>query len=254
MIDPRVALAGFFVGTITGLTGIGGSSLLAPMLILALGVNPTVAVGTDLLYSVPTKLLATLVHLRQKTVERRLVLLLAAGGVPGALAGLVLFGALRAQLGSAELESLVRHLIGAAIVLASLMVLVMQFRRSPDAAEPPRARPAAPLAIGFVVGALVAVTSVGSGSLTLPLLLLLAPAFGVRRLIGTEIVFATVIVTVASLGHVRLGTVSWPIVASLLVGSLPGVYLGSRLCGKVGERALRGGVLVVLAYAGIRLL
>src|SRR3978361_42897 len=115
-MDPRIALAGFIVGTITGISGIGGSSLLAPVLILLLSVKPTMAVGTDLMYSVPTKLLAAFVHARQKTVDRRITAGLALGGVPGALIGRAVFGLLRARVPAAALQLVVRHAIAVAIL------------------------------------------------------------------------------------------------------------------------------------------
>ncbi|MEA2688247.1 MAG: uncharacterized protein QOJ39_266 [Candidatus Eremiobacteraeota bacterium] len=256
-MDPRIALAGFIVGTITGLSGIGGSSLLAPVLILLLGVKPTMAVGTDLMYSVPTKLLAAFVHARQKTVDGRLTASLALGGVPGSLAGLAVFGVLRAHVAAATLQHVVRVAIGIAILGACVTMIALYAlqRRERTAAaprsEPPRWRAGA---IGFTVGVLVAITSIGSGSVTLPLLLLAVPSLGIKRLIGSEIAFAAIIVPIAAAGHTGFGDVDWHITASLLAGSLPGVYLGSRLCTKIDERPLRAVILVILAYAAYRLL
>jgi uncharacterized membrane protein YfcA len=257
MIDPRVSLAGLVVGFITGLSGIGGSALLAPILILVLGVNPSVAVGTDLLYSVPTKLLASFVHIRQKTVEPWLVGWLCAGGIPGAVVGLFIFAQLR-HGAPANFQPTVKHLIGIAILIACAIAVVGQVlyaRRAANRASDQHRRPIVmPVLIGAFVGVLVAVTSIGGGSVTLPLLLLTLPAFALRRLIGTEIVFALVIVFVASFGHVRFGDVDPHLVTSLLVGSLPGVYVGSTLCGRMDETWLSRAVLLILAYAGFKLL
>ncbi len=256
-MDPRIALAGFIVGTITGISGIGGSSLLAPVLILLLSVQPTLAVGTDLMYSVPTKLLAAFVHARQKTVDRRLTLSLATGGVPGSLAGLAVFAVLRAHIAPATLQHIVRHAIGIAIVCACIATIVMYAlnlragARAPSPAQEPRWKA---IAIGFAVGMLVAITSIGSGSVTLPLLLLALPSLGIRRLIGSEIAFAAIIVPIAAAGHTSFGDVDWRITASLLAGSLPGVYLGSRLCTKIDDRPLRAVILAILAFAAYRLL
>jgi hypothetical protein len=256
-MDPRIALAGFIVGTITGISGIGGSSLLAPVLILLLGVKPTMAVGTDLMYSVPTKLLAAFVHARQKTVDRRLTTSLAIGGVPGSLAGLAAFGVLRAHIAAETLQHVVRAAIGVAILSACIAMILLYVlkRREGDAhaaaVETPRWKP---VAIGFTVGVLVAITSIGSGSVTLPLLLLAVPSLGIKRLIGSEIAFAAIIVPIAAAGHTGFGDVDWRITGSLLAGSLPGVYLGSRLCTKIDERPLRAVILVILAYAAYRLL
>jgi len=274
-LDPRIALAGFVVGIVTGLSGIGGSSLLAPVLILLLGVKPTLAVGTDLVYSVPTKLLAAFVHASQNTVDRRLTMLLAAGGVPGSLAGLAAFALLRARIPAATLQHVVRQAIGIAILCACIAMIVTYVLRLRDTTSAgatagksavdaesrgkgdsrangePRWKP---VAIGFVVGVLVAITSIGSGSVTLPLLLLTLPSFTLRRLIGSEIAFAAIIVPIAALGHTGFGDVDWRITGSLLAGSLPGVYLGSRLCTKIDDRPLRAVILLILAYAAYRLL
>ena len=257
MIDPRIALAGFIVGAITGLSGIGGSSLLAPVLILVLSVKPTLAVGTDLMYSVPTKLLAAFVHARQRNVDPGITTALAAGGVPGALAGLGLFAVLRSQLAAAMLQQIVRHTIGLAILCACVALLATYLLRARFAARgalSARGTRVRAVAIGFVVGLLVALTSIGSGSVTLPLLLLALPGLAVRRLIGSEIAFAAIVVPVAALGHAGFGDVDWRITGSLLAGSLPGVFLGSRLCMKIDERQLRIVIVAVLAYAAYRLL
>jgi uncharacterized membrane protein YfcA len=256
-MDPRIALAGFIVGTITGISGIGGSSLLAPVLILLLSVNPTLAVGTDLMYSVPTKLLAAFVHARQRTMDRRITTALAIGGVPGSVVGLALFAALRARVAPATLQLVVRHAIGIVILCACVAMVatyVLKRRALPTIAVPRDAPRWGAIAIGFVVGVLVAVTSIGSGSITLPLLLLAFPAVAARSLIGSEIAFAAIIVPVAALGHANFGNVDWRITGSLLAGSLPGVYLGSRLCTKIDERPLRVLIMMILAYAAYRLL
>jgi uncharacterized protein len=257
VIDPRIALAGFVVGAITGLSGIGGSSLLAPVLILVLSVKPTLAVGTDLMYSVPTKLLAAIVHARQRNVDRRITTALAIGGIPGALAGLGLFALVRSQLSAALLQQFVRHAIGAAILCACVAMIATYLLRARTGARGTvfaRGARSRGIAIGFVVGLLVAVTSIGSGSVTLPLLLLALPTFAVRRLIGSEIAFAAIIVPVAALGHAGFGDVDWRITGSLLAGSLPGVAAGSRLCMMIDERPLRIVVMLLLAYAAYRLL
>jgi uncharacterized protein len=215
------------------------------------------AIGTDLMYSVPTKLLAAFVHARQHTVDRRVTAALAIGGIPGALAGLGVFAALRTHVAAGLLQQFVRHAIGVAILCACVAMISMYVLRArtatPRTVSERGARTRA-VTIGFVVGALVAVTSIGSGSVTLPLLLLALPAVAVRRLIGSEIAFAAIVVPVAALGHASFGDIDWRITGSLLAGSLPGVYLGSRLCVKIDDRPLRAAVMVILAYAAYRLL
>ena len=255
MPDPRVVLAGLLVGLLAGISGVGGSSLLAPILILFLGVAPGVAVGTDLMYSVPTKLLAAIVHARQGTVDGKLVGWLVLGGVVGACGGLVAFGELRAHVPPATLQHVMRHAIGVAILIACAAIILQRLVRSRRRESEPRTGvPAKSVTIGLLVGFLVALTSIGSGSITLPLLLLFGPAIALRKLVGSEIAFAAAIVPIAAFGHARFGDVDWHLTAGLLCGSLPGVYVGSRLAGKLHELALRSVVVLILAVAGVRLL
>ncbi|MBV8370192.1 MAG: sulfite exporter TauE/SafE family protein [Candidatus Eremiobacteraeota bacterium] len=257
-MDLRLVVAGFIVGTIAGVSGIGGSSLLAPVLILIFGVNASIAIGTDLIYSVPMKVLAAVTHLRQRTVDSRVIKLLCAGGIPGALAGLFAFGLLRSHVRGHELEQFLRHAIGVVILCAAaaaVLAHVLRPRRD-DAPAVPAGEPARlrVIAIGAVVGFLVAMTSIGSGSITLPLLLLALPAVALRSLIGSEIVFAAVMVPVAAAGHVTFGNVDWMMALSLTAGALPGAYLGARLCLWLGDAALRPVIIGVLAVAGAKLL
>jgi hypothetical protein len=213
-----------------------------------------VAVGTDLMYSVPTKLLAAIVHARQGTVDGKLVGWLVLGGVVGAFGGLAAYGALRAHVPPTTLQHFMRHAIGVAILIACAAIILQRLVRSRRRESEPRASvPAANVAIGLLVGFLVALTSIGSGSITLPLLLLFGPAIALRRLVGSEIAFAAAIVPIAAFGHARFGDVDWRLTGGLLCGSLPGVYIGSRLAGRLHDIALRWIVVVILAFAGARL-
>jgi uncharacterized membrane protein YfcA len=247
--------AGLVVGVIVGLSGVGGSSMLAPILILFFGVKATIAVGTDLVYSVPMKALAALAHVRQGTVDRAIVTEMVLGGVPASLLGLGAFALVRAHAGDA-LEHLVRPAIGVVILIAAASSLVLHLlaRRGRDVPAPKRSSTASMVAIGAVVGFLVSMTSIGSGSITLPLLLLALPAFSLRTLIGSEIVFAALIVPISAAGHATFGNVDWALAANLAGGAIPGAYLGSRLCAVLGESAIRPAVIGVLAYAGVKLL
>lgn len=256
-MDLRLSLAGLVVGTFVGLSGVGGSAILAPMLILVLGVKPTLVVGTDLLYSVPTKLYAFWLHHRQGTVDWRVTRLLVFGGLPGALGGLALFALLKARLPVDALEASLKHGIGISILVAAAGSLLLIFRR-PVPQETDTAaslsNPVAVVGIGFLVGALVAMTSVGSGSVTLPLLIFFLPAIAMRRLIGSEIAFAAFLVPLAAVGQGIFGNVSWAMAGSLLIGSLPGVWIGAKLVKLIGDAWLRPTIVVILAFAGSRLL
>ncbi|GAC1303790.1 MAG: sulfite exporter TauE/SafE family protein [Vulcanimicrobiaceae bacterium] len=256
--DLEISLVGLVVGTLVGLTGIGGSAIMAPLLVLALGVKPSIAVGTDLLYSVPTKLLAFGLHARAGSVDWPLTRGLLYGGIPGALAGLAAYQALRVHLDPHTLEAALRHAIGITILLACIgatLTWVLRARKRHAAAlDAPVPRSNATIvAIGALVGALVSLTSIGSGSITLPLLVLALPALTLRRLIGSEIAFAAFLVPVAALGHASFGNVDGRLAVSLLAGSLPGVWLGSRLSATVGDIWLRPIVVGALAIAGLRL-
>jgi len=256
-MDLRLSLAGLVVGLFVGLSGVGGSALLAPMLILVLGVKPSLVIGTDLLYSVPTKIFAAWLHFRQGTIDWAVTRMLLVGGVPGALIGLWIFSVLRARMPVDEFEGILKHGIGIAILLASAGSLLLIFRKAPPARESTSGLPENPVAvaiIGTVVGALVALTSVGSGSITLPLLIFTLPAVAMRRLIGSEIAFAAFLVPLAAVGQSSFGNVSWGMAGSLLIGSLPGVWVGAKLCGWLGDAWLRPAIVVVLAFAGSRLL
>lgn len=256
-MDLRLSLAGLVVGTFVGLSGIGGSAILAPMLILVLGVKASLVIGTDLLYSVPTKLYAAWLHQKQGTIDWRVTRLLVYGGIPGAVAGLALFAFLRARLPVAVLEAALKHSIGIAIVFASIGTLILIFRKRPlqdDSPETPITKPVAVLGVGALVGLLVSMTSVGSGSVTLPLLVFFLPAFGMRRLIGSEIAFAAFLVPLAAIGQGAFGNDSWAMAGSLLIGSLPGVWIGAKLCRMLGDAWLRPTIVVILAFAGSRLL
>ncbi len=256
-MDYRFSLAGLVVGTFVGLSGVGGSAILAPILILLLGVKPSIAIGTDLLYSVPTKLLALGLHARQKTIDWSLTGRLLLGGVPGGLVGLWIYAQLQHAIPDAQLQPLLRHAIGVAILLACAGSAILWFRRSRLAAPAEHAltpfSTSMTIVIGAGVGGLGSITSVGSGSVTLPLLILVFPGAVLRRLIGSEIAFAAFLVPLAAAGHIAFGNTNWPIVLSLVIGSLPGVWIGSALCKVTGDGWLRPIILGVLAFAGSRL-
>jgi uncharacterized protein len=257
--DPRIALVGLVVGTFVGLSGVGGGSLVTPLLILVLRVNPAIAVGTDLLYSVPTKLVGAIVHHRQGTVEWRVVRLLATGGLPGALLGLAALATLQQRLGLAAVNGALRHALAPMLAIAALAILakpLLTRRATGERADAPWApdHPGRLVALGALVGLLVSLTSIGSGSLTVPLLYFLVPRLALRRLVGADVAFAALLVPVAAAGHWQLGHVDVGLAANLALGSLPGVVLGSRLCLRVPDVWFRPALAGVLIFAGSRLL
>jgi uncharacterized membrane protein YfcA len=247
---------GFTVGVLVGLTGVGGGSIMTPLLVLVMRVNPLVAVGSDLLYSVPTKLFGAYVHHRQRTVNWRIVALLLIGGVPAAIAGLALVAWLRTHTNEHALEHWTRRAIGSALVLAAAVIVFRPLlaRSSAHAVEMRPLRRVLVASIGALVGFIVSITSIGSGSVTLPLLSLLLPSFALPELVGSDVAFAALLVPSAALGRWSMGDVDLRLVLNLLAGSLPGVYLGGKLCVFFSQRWLRPAVAVTLAFVGIRLI
>ncbi len=257
-MSPGAALVGLIVGIFVGLSGMGGGALLTPLLVLAFGVNPLAAVGSDLVSSVPMKLVGAIAHSRQKAVDVRLVLLLSAGGVPGAFIGLAILARIQIVLGPHELDAIVGRALGVALLLSAAALIVGAFLKRSDEADgsaivwSPRHSVVIP-AIGLVVGVVVSMTSVGSGSLTLPLLFLAAPQLGLRRLIGSDVAFAAILIPVAAAGHWRFGNIDYPLVGSLLLGSIPGVLIGSKLCAVIPTRYFRPVLAGAMVFIGVRL-
>ncbi len=257
-MDPNLALIGLLVGLTVGLSGVGGSSLMTPLMILFLGIKPLVAIGTDLVYSVPTKLLGAYVHRRQGTVDWQVVRYLIVGGLPGAALGLAALTALRSALGLSRLNVVLQHGVGALLVIGSAAILLTPLLArylagSPDLPEI-QGKKTRLIALGAVVGFLVSLTSIGSGSILVPALYLLLPQLGLRRLVGSDVAFAALLIPLAAIGHFQMGHVDLKLSANLLLGSLPGVYLGSKLCARLPETLLRPALAGVLLFAGSRLI
>lgn len=259
--QPGVALVGLVVGAFVGISGVGGGSLMTPLLILFLGVHPAIAIGTDLVYSVPTKIVGALTHRRAGTIDGRLVKTLSFGGVPGAALGAVAVGFLRGHVPLTAFNAALRHAVGIALLVAAAFLLVRLFmgqseeRATGKLVEPWNGKyPARFIAVGAAVGFCVSVTSIGSGAMTLPLLFALLPALSLRRLVGSDVAFAAFLLPVAALGAFFIGNVNVPLALNLIVGSIPGVIAGSYLCRTLPERFLRPGVAAVLVFAGTRLM
>lgn len=240
------------VGTLVGLTGIGGGSLLTPLLILVVGVRPAIAVGTDLAFAAVTKAVGAASFLRRSAADTRLTLQLACGSLPGTLIGARLIDA-GPLLGLASPDELVRHALGVALCLAGGASIVRAAGWSIGRRVSTAPGPLASAAVGFAVGVLVGLTSVGAGAVLMAVftvLYSLPPA----RAVGTDVVHGALLAAVAAALHGASGRVELPLLVSLLAGSLPGVALGSWLCGRVPGRPLRLGVGVMLIVSGLRLL
>jgi len=252
------AASGFAVGFIVGMTGVGGGSLMTPVLVLLFGFHPASAVGTDLLYASLTKSGGTLVHHIGGTVEWRVMRLLALGSVPATIVTLLLLGQHDLHAGGG-MGRIISHVLGAALLLTSLSLLfrrtILRLGQSVSAYfDRHRGRQAgATVALGATLGVLVSISSVGAGALGVTVLLLLYPKLPTVRIVGTDIAHAVPLTLVAGIGYSMLGSVNWPVLISLLIGSLPGIALGSVVAPRVPEVALRSILATLLAIVGLRL-
>ncbi len=254
-INPLHALSGFFIGALVGMTGVGGGSLMTPLLVLLFGIHPATAVGTDLLYAACTKSVGTLVHGAAKTVEWRIVGLLACGSLPATVATLYFL----VQLGSPSdsVSRLISLILGMALLLTALSLLLREritawaVRRGGRVS--PRRAAVLTVVTGVALGVFVSISSVGAGAIGVTVLILLHPTLPTVRIVGSDIAHAVPLTLVAGLGHWLIGSVNWALFGSLLVGSIPGVIVGSLLAARVSERVLRPVLAAVLALVGVKL-
>ncbi|HEY0559744.1 MAG TPA: sulfite exporter TauE/SafE family protein [Frankiaceae bacterium] len=257
-VDFWVVVAGLIVGVVVGLTGMGGGALMTPILVLIFGVQPMSAVSSDLVAAAVMKPVGSGVHLRRGTVHRGLVGWLAAGSVPGAFGGVLL---LRALGSGQSLQDLVSRLLGGALVM-TVALLAYRVLRQARAAAPVEEGPTsdipvrrlATLTVGVVGGLVVGLTSVGSGSLMVVALMALYPRLSPRQLVGTDLVQAVPLVFSAALAHVLFGSVQFGLTTSLIIGSVPGAYLGARISARSSSGLIRGALAVVLVASAAKLL
>lgn len=261
MHDVAFIFAGFFVGLVVGLTGVGGGSLMTPILIFFFGVKPYLAVGTDLLFAAFTKLGGTVRLARARLIDWRIVLGLSAGSLPAAL--ITLFILHRLGPASTLVQSLMTTTLGAALLLTAAATLYKAVRGKalPATLAPGQEGRAAtprhwslPLLLGAVVGTLVTLTSVGAGAIGVSVLLIIYPLLPLPRIVAADIAYAVPLTLVAGLGHASLGSVDWQLLGLLLAGSLPGIWLGTHLMHRINERVIRSVLSVLLAWAGIKLI
>ncbi|HTI19144.1 MAG TPA: sulfite exporter TauE/SafE family protein [Trinickia sp.] len=262
MVLPHIeliySLSGLGVGFLVGLTGVGGGSLMTPLLVLLFNVHPATAVGTDLLYAAATKATGTLVHGLKGSVDWRVTGRLAAGSVPASAVTLWLLH--RYGMHSPAATALLQHVLGAALLITSLALIF----RPQLAAFAARANLGArresstrttlwTVVTGAILGVLVSMTSVGAGAIGVTVLLLLYPALPAARIVGSDVAHAVPLTLVAGIGHWLIGSVDGTMLISLLVGSLPGIALGSHLSSRAPEALLRILLAVVLVLVGVRL-
>ncbi len=246
-------LVGFVVGILIGLTGVGGGVLLLPVLIFGLGYTPIVAVCSDALFNFFTKIPASLLHLKKGTVRRKVVIALAVGSVPGSYCGVRLLVYIRHLYGDG-VNNFIKTAVGILLIIVPLLLLFQKRIEEKIANRPPNMKGFAGMAlIGLVAGFLVGMTSVGSGSIIM-MLLLLFYSFPPKVNVGTDIVHAVILTGVTGLLHFRLGNVDSRLVLSLLIGSIPGGLIGSHLATRVPMLWLRRILCALLLITGARML
>ena len=241
VIDPLYVVSGFGVGLLVGMTGVGGGSLMTPLLILLFGIHPATAVGTDLLYAAATKTGGSLAHGWAKSIHWPAVIRLASGSIPASILTLLVLW--HFDLNGESSRSLVNLVLCFALILtASSLIfrkaLLERYRWRLEQLDP-RTTARATVVVGAALGVLVSISSVGAGAVGVTALLLLYPKLPMVRIVGSDIVHAVPLTLVAGLGHWATGAIDWPLMGVLLAGSLPGILLGSYCANRVPETALR---------------
>jgi uncharacterized protein len=258
-ISGEVILFGLGVGILIGLTGIGGGSLMTPLLIIVLGISPVVAVGTDLTYGAITKTLGGYRHLRKGTVDLGVSRWLAYGGVPGALLGVLLVDRLHRAYGK-EFDDVLIGCVAGALIIVATVVLVRTFllshlaTRERETFEFTTRTSVAAVALGFVLGLILGLTSVGSGAL-IGVAMIVVYRLTPRRVAGSSVFLAAVLLWVAGIAHMISGNVDYSLMGNILIGSIPGVWIGSHFIDRVPADALRvtlGAVLLGSALAMVK--
>ncbi len=268
-MDYRISLAGLLVGFLIGLTGMGGGSLLAPILIILFRVPPVWAVASDITYSTVTKALGSVVHIRHKHVNFRVALWLACGSIPATLISVLLVQYVRKHYGTL-VNGIIVHAIGFVLILVAILIFFRPYllrwierrqqakiKREALGQESHRnvwARPLATALVGAVVGFLVGLTSVGSGTLIIVAIAFLYPKLAPKELVGTDVFQAFLLLLAGFFGYLGSGSINWPIVGLLLVGSLPGVLIGSVLSKYIPNQYLNPVLAIVLGLSGLKLI
>jgi len=250
--DPRYVVSGFFVGGLVGLTGVGGGSLMTPLLVLLFRFHPGTAVGTDLLYASATKTVGTAVHGANRTVDWSIVGRMALGSVPASI--LSLYFLYRLGVHGISAAKLITVVLGFALMLTAVtlvfrsQIVAFAAARFPE----PSAKTTAYLTtlLGAVLGVLITLSSVGAGAIGVTVLILLYPRLNMSRVIGSDIAHAVPLTLIAGLGHWWLGSVNFGLLGSLLTGSIPGIIIGSYFAARAPDRLLRPLLAATLMLVG----
>jgi uncharacterized membrane protein YfcA len=255
-VSPAYAVSGLLVGLLVGVTGVGGGSLMTPLLVLVFGFHPSTAVGTDLLFAAITKSVGTTIHNAGKSVDWRIVGWLSTGSIPATVLTLIVIGHLGTT--SKAVTTMISLVLGVALLLSAVSLIVkdrviaIATRRNPDFGL--RTSVWLTILVGFVVGVVVSISSVGAGALGTIALLFLYPRLPVVRIVGSDIAHAVPLTLIAGLGHWYLGAVNLRLLESLLVGSIPGILLGSFSARYISEAWLKPALSLVLILVGIKMI
>lgn len=240
-MDWLFAVSGLVVGLLVGMTGVGGGAIMTPLLILGFNIPPAVAVGTDLLFAAATKSIGMVTHSWQGSVQWRLVALLATGSLPATLLTLNYLAEL--QTHSDELDSLIRVGLGIALIITASLLLVrdrlVQFVKINSTKQNNKLVTCLTILSGAALGVLVTISSIGAGAIGIVIISLLYPKLSTVKIVGTDIAHAVPLTLIAGIGHFQLGSVDFNLLMWLLLGSIPGIYVGSRLSQHMPEKTMR---------------
>ncbi|HTW34865.1 MAG TPA: sulfite exporter TauE/SafE family protein [Rhizomicrobium sp.] len=250
-VDPRYVLSGVLVGGLVGMTGVGGGSLMTPLLILVFGIHPVTAVGTDLIYASVTKASGSVVHGYNRTVDWRVVGRLALGSIPAT--ALTIAALYFLHVDSKATQIIITRVLGFALLFTAISLLLrkpmMRWYSAHVPEMPPERVRRLTILTGAVLGVLVSLSSVGAGAIGVTALVLLYPKLEARRIVGSDIAHAVPLTLVAGIGHSFLGAINWHILGSLLVGSIPSIIVMSIVSARASDTAVRvalAGVLVLV--------
>lgn len=247
-------LAGFVVGFLVGLTGVGGGSLMTPILLIFFNIKAAVAVGTDLLYASVTKSVGIFAHGKLGNIDWNIVKRLGIGSIPASIATIFFLNTI--NIDSSGAITTIKFWLGVALIVTSAAVLFRNKLQSLSRKGhwvSPQYVPAATVLLGVVLGALVTLTSVGAGALGVTALIMLYPKEKITTIVGSDIAHAVPLTLIAGLGHASLGTIDYPLLGTLLIGSIPGIYLGSHMSSKVAEHWVRIALAAILIFVGLKL-
>jgi uncharacterized membrane protein YfcA len=254
-IHPLYSLSGFFVGLLVGLTGVGGGSLMTPLLVLVFGIRATTAVGTDLLYACVTKSVGTAVHGFNGTVDWRIVGLLATGSVPATAVTLFVLSRYQSRLGNGS--NILTSVLGVALIFTAISIIFRKQILNATAKLTDQLTPRSTLLLtvlsGAILGLLVSLSSVGAGAIGVTFLLILYPKLPAGKVVGSDIAHSVPLTLVAGIGHWLLGSIDGILLLSLLTGSIPGIAVGSYIASRVPDKVLRPILAGTLAAVGARL-